>query len=259
MLAPPAIVHLRAQAGGQMERSLSADIREEREDLREAAEQTLNVIMDLGLKGNIRWVSPSWTDVIGTSLESVKGKAIKDLLMCENKEVFTEVVDSMQKDDSRSQIVRFSVELGPASKLAPIEIPDQLEDGEDAAPNRPATIELEGQGIMVYDRSSGGESHVRRAAHTWITSMLTVVDNVDDQTLACTARDPNRPTCCNRRFPGIWRRDPGKLSHNFGRSWFGGPSQPRTTSTCSVPYLRTSDFSLVVREAYRTLPARAQG
>ena len=56
MLAPPVVVQLRAQAGGQMERSLSADIREEREDLREAAEQTLNVIMDLGLNGNIRWV-----------------------------------------------------------------------------------------------------------------------------------------------------------------------------------------------------------
>jgi serine/threonine-protein kinase RIM15 len=74
MLAPPAVSQLRAQAGGQMERSLSADIREEREDLREAAEQTLNVIMDLSLDGRIRWVSPSWTDVIGTTLESVKGK-----------------------------------------------------------------------------------------------------------------------------------------------------------------------------------------
>ena len=51
MLAPPAVSQLRAQAGGQMERSLSADIREEREDLREAAEQTLNVIMDLSLDG----------------------------------------------------------------------------------------------------------------------------------------------------------------------------------------------------------------
>jgi len=59
MLAPPVVSHLRAQAAGSnMERSLSADIREEREDLREAAEQTLNVIMDLSLDGTIRWVSP---------------------------------------------------------------------------------------------------------------------------------------------------------------------------------------------------------
>ncbi len=163
MLAPPAVSQLRAQAGGQMERSLSADIREEREDLREAAEQTLNVIMDLSLDGRIRWVSPSWTDVIGTTLESVQGKPIKDLVVSDNKEVFADIVESMVKDDSRSHMVRFTVQLGPASKLAPLVIPDQLAvEGEDTvmAMDEPATIDLEGQGIMVYDRSSGGESHV---------------------------------------------------------------------------------------------------
>jgi serine/threonine-protein kinase RIM15 len=162
MLAPPALSHLRAEVGGQMERSLSADIREEREDLREAAEQTLNVIMDLSLSGVIRWVSPSWADVIGTTMESVKGKPIKDLLIGDNKDIFTDVVDSMQKDDSRSQIIKFTVQLGPASKLAPIEIPDQLVvDGDEMMPDlQPPTIDLEGQGIMVFDRTSGGESHV---------------------------------------------------------------------------------------------------
>jgi serine/threonine-protein kinase RIM15 len=165
MLAPPvpAVSQLRAEASGQMERSLSADIREEREDLREAAEQTLNVIMDLSLEGVINWVSPSWTDVIGTTLESVQGKAIKDLLVSDNKEVFSEIVESMKKDDSRSQIIRFSVQLGPASKLAPIEIPAELrvetQEGTELQ-DEPATIDLEGQGIMVYDRSSGLSSHV---------------------------------------------------------------------------------------------------
>lgn len=158
MLAPPVVVKLRAQAGGQMERSLTADIREEREDLREAAEQTLNVIMDLDLQGKIRWVSPSWTDVIGTEFETVHGKPIKDLLVSENKDVFSEVVESMKEDDSRSQIVRFSVQLGPASKLAPIDVLMGEVDLE--ASSEPAIIELEGQGIMVHDRSSGGESHV---------------------------------------------------------------------------------------------------
>src|SRR5277367_5690627 len=118
-LLPSAVTNLRVQDGGPMERSLSADIREEREDLREAAEQTLNVIMDLNLNGDIRWVSPSWTDVIGTSSESVQGKPIADLLLGDNKDMFTEVVESMKKDDSRSQILRFHVQLGPASKLAP--------------------------------------------------------------------------------------------------------------------------------------------
>ena len=194
MLAPPAVTNLRAQAGGQMERSISADIREEREDLREAAEQTLNVIMDLSLTGIIRWVSPSWTDVIGTTLESIQGKPIQDLLIGENKEVFSTVVDSMQKDDSRSQIIRFTVQLGPLSKLAPIDIPDQLQptSGEEAESTpEPPTIDLEGQGIMVYDRSSGGESHVSYAGTCWKCRKLTVTDYVDDSTLDGTSRNSN--------------------------------------------------------------------
>jgi hypothetical protein len=32
----------------------------EREDLKEAAEQTLNIIVDMDLEGCIKWVSPSW-------------------------------------------------------------------------------------------------------------------------------------------------------------------------------------------------------
>jgi len=163
-LVPPAVTGLRAQDAVPMERSLSADIREERDDLREAAEQTLNVIMDLSLDGTIRWVSPSWTDVIGTSPELVQGKAIKDLVVGDNKDAFAEVVESMKKDDSRSQIIRFRVELGPASRLAPLvdakpeeETLDAVnQESQDATP----TLDLEAQGIMVYDRSSGGESHV---------------------------------------------------------------------------------------------------
>lgn len=159
MLAPQAISHLRAQAGGALERSMSADIREEREDLREAAEQTLNVIMDLGLDGSIRWVSPSWEDVIGTPSETVTGVHISELLLSDDKNVFSDIVELMKKDDSHSQIIRFSMQLGPSSKLAPSllhsdnDIGDDLQDGSNKAAT---TIDLEAQGIMVYDRSSGG-------------------------------------------------------------------------------------------------------
>lgn len=165
MRAPPAVAQLRAEAGTVMERSLSADIREERRDLREAAEQTLNVIMDLSLAGVIRWVSPSWTDVIGTTAQSVQGKPIEDLLKGDDKDVFAQAAESMKKDDTRSQIIRFTLELGAASKLirsrnlesedesAAEGLAEQDEDGY-------GTIDLEGQGIMVYDRTSGGESHV---------------------------------------------------------------------------------------------------
>ena len=169
-LAPPAVVALRKEDGdsrGRMERTISMDIREEREDLKEAAEQSLNVVLDLSLDGLVRWVSPSWKDVIGTSVESIRGKPITDILIDgTNRSAFSDAVESMKKDDSRSQIIRFAVQLGPFSVLKKGQIQaairaeddgfrqDEMEEQEDEVLN------LEGQGIMVYDRSSGGESHV---------------------------------------------------------------------------------------------------
>ena len=168
-LAPPAVTAIRQEDAGArvpMERTVSSDIRAEREDLKEAAEQSLNVILDLGLDGIVRWVSPSWKEVVGTPAETVKGVPITDLLLS-NTDAFNNAVESMKKDDSRSQIVRFRVRMGPFSVLRQETI--QAEDNteghnpatEDVAAQEGETLNLEGQGIMVYDRSSGGESHVR--------------------------------------------------------------------------------------------------
>ncbi|KAK5149897.1 hypothetical protein LTR04_006925 [Oleoguttula sp. CCFEE 6159] len=168
-LAPPLISALKEESGGRgsarglMERTISMDIREEREDLKEAAEQTLNVIMDLGLDSKIRWVSPSWQEVIGTSPESVQGKPISEIVVG-NETAFAGLIESMKEDDSRSQIIRFAVRMGPLSVLRSSTEPAN----DDANEEEPASEELieqdhllslEAQGIMVYDRSSGGESH----------------------------------------------------------------------------------------------------
>ena len=170
-LAPPILAAIRAdeiKARVQMERTVSQDIREERADLKEAAEQSLNVILDLSLDGIVRWVSPSWQDVVGTTTDSIRGKPIADLIVDGSQtSPFHEAVESMKKDDSRSQIIRFKVRLGPLSVLAqsPTDLAVQGEaegfrqdESEELQEER--TINLEGQGIMVYDRSSGGESHV---------------------------------------------------------------------------------------------------
>ncbi|KAI0164742.1 hypothetical protein GGR57DRAFT_210594 [Xylariaceae sp. FL1272] len=172
-LAVPAVASLRAQAtGNAMERSLSQDIREEREELREAAEQTLNVIVDLNLDGSIRWVSPSWVDVVGTEPSSVEGTPVADLIISEHKALFSEAIDSMKKDDSRSQYIRFNVFLGSMSKLYPRETVKEP----DAAEAVPATVELEAQGIMVYDRTTGDESHTMWMIRPWIAPREIKID-----------------------------------------------------------------------------------
>lgn len=150
---------------GQM---MTREIREGAEDLKEAARQSLNIILDLGMNGIVRWVSPSWADVVGTPSESIEGKPIADILL-DDKTVFAEAVESLKRDDSRSQIIRFSVRMGPLSKLLSPSSGVKVEEEEAQGPGElksegvveeEPTLTLEGQGIMVYDRSSAGESHV---------------------------------------------------------------------------------------------------
>ncbi|KAI1862266.1 uncharacterized protein JN550_010273 [Neoarthrinium moseri] len=172
-LAPPAVSSLRAQAAGSaMERTLSDNIREERDDLREAAEQTLNVIVDLNLDGSVRWVSPSWVDVIGTQPGEVEAKPIADLIVSEDKDVFAHAIESMKQDDSRSHRIRFTLHLGALSKLLPVEEIKEPESGE----NEPTTLELEAQGIMVYHRTDGTESHTMWMIRPWIPPREVKID-----------------------------------------------------------------------------------
>lgn len=67
----PAIVAQTANTSGtlstrrNMDRTPSMAIQAEKEDLKEAAQQSSTVILDLDLDGKVRWVSQSWEDVIG--------------------------------------------------------------------------------------------------------------------------------------------------------------------------------------------------
>ncbi|EFX04022.1 serine/threonine-protein kinase [Grosmannia clavigera kw1407] len=171
LLSPPVVSSLRGDTASDMQRSLSQDIREERDDLREAAEQTLNAIMDLNLDGTIRWVGPSWNDVLGSEPEAVQGAHISDLIASDNKTIFTDIVESMKKDDSQSQIVRFAMTLGPKSKLLPT---DRSAEPSGTAP--PDIIDLEAQGIMVHDTGSGGESHTMWMIRPWMAPREIKID-----------------------------------------------------------------------------------
>ncbi|KAJ5900090.1 hypothetical protein N7495_004834 [Penicillium taxi] len=180
-LAPPAVTALRQEARNinpKLTRSPSENIREEREDLKEAAEQTLNVIVDLDLEGRIKWVSPSWRQVVGTPPKSVEGRMISEILL-DNKDVFRDAIDAMVEDDSRSRFIRLAVQMGPDSvlKYAPEPQPidsaggneEAFENTEEASQSedkgvledgvKQDVLNMEGQGIMVYDRTDNETGH----------------------------------------------------------------------------------------------------
>jgi len=125
-LEPPAITAIKSDAGfgGEvtrhaMERSFSQDIQEGTQELKEAAEQTRNIILDLSLDGHVRWVSPSWIDVVGTELDVVRGRKISDFIS-DNPEVFDSAIEALKSNDSKSQIVKFAVKIPPSSDMAPM-------------------------------------------------------------------------------------------------------------------------------------------
>ncbi|KAI9829894.1 MAG: rim15, signal transduction response regulator [Phylliscum demangeonii] len=165
----PTVEQAARSATDPVERRMSEDV----DPLKEAAEQTLNVILDLGLDGVVRWVSPSWADVVGTPAQLVQGQLISDMLLGD-KNAFADAVESLKRDDSKSCIVRFAVRMGTGSKLLlppPIQAlpepdtshlaaPDDRQDvGVQPVAGGEPTLLLEGQGIMVHGRPSGGESH----------------------------------------------------------------------------------------------------
>ena len=100
-----------------------------------------------------------------TTRESVQDRPIAAILL-DDKDAFKNAVETMQNDDSRSFKVRFSVLVGPKSKLArDPAAAAALASEEEAFPMEGVKEEeniltLEGQGILIYDKTSGEASHV---------------------------------------------------------------------------------------------------
>lgn len=166
-LAPPVLAAIKNEevaARVRMERTASQEIREERQDLKDAAEQSSNVIIDLGMDGTVRWVSPTWKNVIGTSVDAIQGKPIADILYDADSNPFMNAIESLKQDDSRSHIIRFRTRLGKESVFyddSSAEVSGAEDEGDQSDhQDQERIVTLEGQGIMVYDRASGGESHV---------------------------------------------------------------------------------------------------
>ncbi|KAE8350788.1 hypothetical protein BDV28DRAFT_31734 [Aspergillus coremiiformis] len=182
-LAPPAVTALRQEARSIVpsltpsNRSLSDDndMQEERAELKEAAEQTLNVIVDLDLDDRIKWVSPSWKQVVGTDPKSVEGRMISELIV-DNKNAFQDAVEAMKVDDSRSRFIRFSLQMGPDSvlKYSPEPRPLEAENAEtgetegaggqekpfvETEEHNHEILNMEAQGIMAFDRTADGAGH----------------------------------------------------------------------------------------------------
>ncbi|BFZ63627.1 rim15, signal transduction response regulator [Saitoella coloradoensis] len=82
-------------------------------DLREAAEQaqSQNVVIELTLSGMLRWVSPTWQDVLGSDPSTVVGRPIRELLVGD-RDAFTEGIGKLLEDGGHSHRIRFQMDVG---------------------------------------------------------------------------------------------------------------------------------------------------
>ncbi|RUS14016.1 hypothetical protein BC937DRAFT_94470, partial [Endogone sp. FLAS-F59071] len=99
--------------------------------------QSMTMVMELTLKDEqLRYLSPVWKDLVGSDPQSLIGTPMSQLVSPDDKLVFTESTKHLLEDDSRTVEIHFTL-MGGA-------------DG---------SLEVEGKGMLMYDRVTGQPSH----------------------------------------------------------------------------------------------------
>ncbi|KAG0170786.1 hypothetical protein DFQ30_002014 [Apophysomyces sp. BC1015] len=107
--------------------------------LQQEAERVQNstIVMELDLTSTaVQYLSPVWMKVIGTDPQSVMGTDVSCILLEDDQDVFALATEELLADDSRTVEVQFAA--GTAN-------------------NEP--MEMEGKGMLMYNRVTGEPSH----------------------------------------------------------------------------------------------------
>ncbi|ORZ12827.1 hypothetical protein BCR42DRAFT_378922 [Absidia repens] len=139
--------------------------------LQQAADNSQNstILLELSLETTtVQYVSPIWADVIGTNPSQVVHKNISKFVSPNAENVFKIATEKLLADDSQTVEVQFGVI---------------------ATDNQ--TLEMDGKGMLMYDRVTGEASHTMwvikpMSTRLWMDRALTPV-NGGDQHAAATA------------------------------------------------------------------------
>ena len=205
---------------GHAERTTSALIKEEGEELREAAEQSMNIILDLDLDSKIRWVSPSWQDFVGSTPESVRGRIIGDLLPEQQKDCFPNAIRALQKDDSGSKVVRFSVRTEEPTTIIS-ETSASQEVGRRGGEYGGGDTNI---GRDLCGTRGSGHHHLRSCYWRRESTPMWMVRPFIQREI--TIDLPDIP----RRITRRWRRIAGFTFDEIGRDWYNRSTAQPTTA-----------------------------
>ncbi|KAI8384454.1 uncharacterized protein BYT42DRAFT_529487 [Radiomyces spectabilis] len=111
----------------------------EDQGLEEAASRSQNstIIIELTLGTTVvQYVSPVWSQVVGTDPQSVLGTNIAHLLLGDDKNVFEVATEELLTDDSRTVEIRFTMSVTDAGSM-----------------------EMDAKGMLMYNRVTSEPSH----------------------------------------------------------------------------------------------------
>ncbi|KAL9538066.1 hypothetical protein MBANPS3_011225 [Mucor bainieri] len=124
--------------------------------LQEEAERSQNstFIIELSLGTTVvQYVSPVWFEVVGSDPQSVIGHSITELLSMDDSQVFIAATQELLADDSHTVEVRFHV-IGQEGMQ----------------------IEMEGKGMLMYNRVTGEPSHTMWVMKPVISRRWSIID-----------------------------------------------------------------------------------
>ncbi|KAG2231009.1 hypothetical protein INT48_001616 [Thamnidium elegans] len=116
--------------------------------------QNSTIIVELSLGTTaVQYVSPVWFDVVGTDPQSVIGHSVTQLLSTDDKQVFSIATEELLADNSHTVEVRFNVTGAEGS-----------------------AIEMEGKGMLMYNRVTGEPSHTMWVMKPVVSRRWSIVD-----------------------------------------------------------------------------------
>lgn len=181
------------EEAGASDSIAEAEALEEKINLRLASKNSMTVVMELDMDGNVRYLSKSWESLVGSPVKRIVGRPVSDIIVGNNPEdfkVFHNAMDQMVRDDLTYKI-KFMVRLyggrrrigdyildnaSNLSMTSPTGSVDnssldseeeykdasssnfsEVSDGEDKREND--IMELEAQGILIHDGKTRLPTH----------------------------------------------------------------------------------------------------
>ncbi|OBZ84475.1 hypothetical protein A0J61_07472, partial [Choanephora cucurbitarum] len=169
--------------------------------LQEEAErsQSSTIIVELSLGTTVvQYVSPVWSDVVGSDPQSVLGQSITRFLSADDVQVFSAATEELLADDSHTVEVRFNVKDKEGS-----------------------SIEMDGKGMLMCNRVTGEPSHTMWVIKPVVSRRWSLVD------MSITPRNEKKPSWLSGPHPTDRAQQPESTFQGDQRpeDWMHGVEQ----------------------------------